>query len=86
MSRFERIANLYGVVVPFVGVLIAVVLLWNRAVDFTDLAILVAMYMITAVGVTVGFHRLLTHRAFQPPTAGSSERSPSPARCRSRAR
>ena len=54
----------YGVVVPFVGVLAAVVLLWNRAVDVTDLAILVGMYLITAVGVTVGFHRLLTHRAF----------------------
>jgi stearoyl-CoA desaturase (Delta-9 desaturase) len=64
VSRVERIANLYGVVVPFLGVLVAVVLLWNRAVDVTDLAILVGMYLITAVGVTVGFHRLLTHRAF----------------------
>jgi stearoyl-CoA desaturase (delta-9 desaturase) len=65
MTRLERNANLAGVVVPFVGVLAAVVLLWNRAVDGTDLAILGAMYMITAVGVTVGFHRLLTHRSFQ---------------------
>jgi stearoyl-CoA desaturase (delta-9 desaturase) len=64
MSRVERIANLYGVVLPFVGVLVAMVMLWDRAVDITDLAILVGMYMITAVGVTVGFHRLLTHRAF----------------------
>jgi len=64
MTRMERIANLYGVVLPFVGVLVAMVMLWNRAVDITDLAILVGMYMITAVGVTVGFHRLLTHRAF----------------------
>jgi stearoyl-CoA desaturase (Delta-9 desaturase) len=64
MSRVERIANLSGVVVPFMGVLVAVLLLWNRAVDVTDLAILVGMYLITAGGVTVGFHRLLTHRAF----------------------
>ncbi len=65
MTRAERIANLMGVVVPFVGVLVAIVLLWNRAVDAGDLAILAAMYLLTAVGVTVGFHRLLTHRAFQ---------------------
>jgi stearoyl-CoA desaturase (Delta-9 desaturase) len=65
MTRAERIANLIGVVVPFIGVLAAVVLLWNRAVDATDLGILAAMYLVTAVGVTVGFHRLLTHRAFQ---------------------
>jgi stearoyl-CoA desaturase (delta-9 desaturase) len=65
MTRLERNANLAGVVVPFLGVLAAIVLLWNRAVDGTDLAILGAMYLITAVGVTVGFHRLLTHRSFQ---------------------
>jgi stearoyl-CoA desaturase (delta-9 desaturase) len=64
VSRVDRIANLMGVLVPFVGVLVAVVMLWDRAVDVTDLAILVGMYLITAVGVTVGFHRLLTHRAF----------------------
>jgi stearoyl-CoA desaturase (delta-9 desaturase) len=64
VTRVERTANLLGVVVPFIGVVVAVILLWNRAVDFADLAILVVMYMITAVGVTVGYHRLLTHRAF----------------------
>jgi len=65
MTRVERAANLSGVVIPFLGVIGAVVLLWNRVVDVTDLAIMVVMYMFTAVGITVGFHRLLTHRAFQ---------------------
>jgi stearoyl-CoA desaturase (delta-9 desaturase) len=65
MSRAERTANLMGVLVPFLGVLVAIVLLWNRAVDVIDLAIMAVMYLITAVGITVGFHRLLTHRAFQ---------------------
>jgi stearoyl-CoA desaturase (delta-9 desaturase) len=65
MSRTERAANLGGVVVPFAGVLLAVALLWNRWVDATDLAILVATYLVTALGVTVGFHRLLTHRSFR---------------------
>ena len=64
MGRAERTANLLGVVVPFLGVLTAIVLLWNRAVDLTDLAILAVMYLVTAFGVTIGFHRLLTHRAF----------------------
>jgi stearoyl-CoA desaturase (Delta-9 desaturase) len=65
MTRAERSANLVGVAVPFAGVLVAIVLFWNRAVDAADLAILAVMYLVTAVGVTVGFHRLLTHRAFQ---------------------
>ncbi|MBA2349748.1 MAG: fatty acid desaturase [Solirubrobacterales bacterium] len=65
MSRAERFANLLGVIVPFVGVLLAVVLLWSSWVDLTDLAIFAVMYLVTAGGVTVGFHRMLTHRSFQ---------------------
>jgi stearoyl-CoA desaturase (delta-9 desaturase) len=65
VTRAERITNLIGVVVPLAGVLVSIVLLWNHAVDGTDLAILGAMYLLTGLGVTVGFHRLLTHRAFQ---------------------
>jgi stearoyl-CoA desaturase (Delta-9 desaturase) len=65
MTRAERTANLIGVVLPFAGVLAAIVLLWNRAVGVDDLALLVVMYLLTGLGVTVGYHRLLTHRAFQ---------------------
>src|SRR3954463_3874384 len=65
MSRLDRNANLAGVVVPPVGIIVAVVLLWNRAVDATDLALLLGLYVITGLGVTVGFPRLLTHRSFQ---------------------
>jgi stearoyl-CoA desaturase (delta-9 desaturase) len=65
MTRAERITNLAGVVLPFVGVIAAIVMLWNKWVDGTDLAILGVMYLLTATGVTVGYHRLLTHRAFQ---------------------
>jgi len=65
MTRGERIANLTGVVLPFLGVIAAIVMLWDKWVDGTDLAILGVMYLLTAIGVTVGYHRLLTHRAFQ---------------------
>jgi stearoyl-CoA desaturase (Delta-9 desaturase) len=65
VTRAERTANLIGVVVPVLGVLVAVGLLWNRAVDGIDLGILAGMYLLTGLGITVGFHRLLTHRAFQ---------------------
>jgi stearoyl-CoA desaturase (Delta-9 desaturase) len=65
MSRIEKWANLGAVVVPFAATIAAVVLLWNRLVNPADLAIAAVMYMLTAVGITVGFHRLLTHRSFQ---------------------
>src|SRR6195256_45045 len=65
MSRTARNVNLVGVIVPFVAFLGALVLLWNRAVGPLDLGILAFMYLISGIGVTVGFHRLLTHRAFE---------------------
>ncbi|HSI80086.1 MAG TPA: fatty acid desaturase [Solirubrobacterales bacterium] len=64
MSRAQRISNLVAVALPFLGFVAALVLLWNRAVGWTDLAIMAAMYVVTAAAVTVGFHRLLTHRSF----------------------
>lgn len=65
MSRLEKSVNLGAVVVPFLATLLAIVLLWNSWVTAADLAIAAAMYLLTAVGITVGFHRLLTHRSFQ---------------------
>ncbi|MBA3809012.1 MAG: fatty acid desaturase [Solirubrobacterales bacterium] len=65
MSRAEKAANLAGVIVPFAGTLAAIILLWDSFLDATDLALLAGLYLLTAGGITVGFHRLLTHRAFQ---------------------
>ncbi len=67
MSRVEKTANLLAVVLPFVATLAAIPLLWNSAVNWTDLGILVVMYLLTAFGITIGYHRLLTHRAFDTP-------------------
>jgi stearoyl-CoA desaturase (delta-9 desaturase) len=65
MTKVEKAANLGAVVIPFLATLTAVVLLWNSFVSAGDLAIAAVMYILTAVGITVGFHRLLTHRSFQ---------------------
>src|SRR5215204_2251184 len=67
MSKLERYANLTAVVLPFAAFLSAIVLLWNSWVGPTDLAILGVMYLLTAFGITIGYHRLLTHRALDAP-------------------
>jgi stearoyl-CoA desaturase (delta-9 desaturase) len=67
MTRSEKAVNLGAVIVPFGATVAAIALLWNRWVTPADLAIAAAMYLVTAVGITVGFHRLLTHRSFQTP-------------------
>jgi stearoyl-CoA desaturase (Delta-9 desaturase) len=65
MTRPEKLANLGAVVLPFAATLAAVVLLWDRLVSWHDLGLFAAMYVATALGITVGFHRLLTHRSFR---------------------
>jgi|SRR5215217_9281060 len=64
MTTAQRTFNLIGVVVPFLALLAGIVLLWNTLVDWSDLFVFGLMYVIAGLGVTVGFHRMLTHRAF----------------------
>jgi len=54
------------VVVPLLATVYAIWLLWNRAVNWSDITLLLIMYSLSAFGVTVGFHRMLTHRSFKP--------------------
>jgi stearoyl-CoA desaturase (delta-9 desaturase) len=39
--------------------------LWNRELRLRDVVIFAVMYVPIGLGVTVGFHRLLTHRSFK---------------------
>jgi stearoyl-CoA desaturase (Delta-9 desaturase) len=65
MSRTHKLTNLIGVAVPPLCVVAAIVLLWNRAVGPLELALMAALYVLTALGITLGFHRMFTHRAFE---------------------
>jgi stearoyl-CoA desaturase (delta-9 desaturase) len=52
------------VVLPFAGLIAAIWLLWGRGVGLADLGLAALFYLVTGFGVTVGFHRCLTHRSF----------------------
>jgi stearoyl-CoA desaturase (Delta-9 desaturase) len=39
--------------------------LWSRLLGWSDVIVFVIMYVATGLGVTVGFHRLFTHRSFK---------------------
>ena len=65
VSTPVRLMNLTAVILPFLGFLAVVVLLWGRGFTWVDCGLLLGMYALTAVGITVGYHRLFTHRAFE---------------------
>jgi len=62
-----RMINLGAVLVPIGGLAVAMALTWGTAFDWTYLWIMTAMSFISGFGITVGFHRLCTHRAFSTP-------------------
>jgi stearoyl-CoA desaturase (Delta-9 desaturase) len=61
----RKAAVLIVVVAPFIATGIAIVQLWQWAVNWQDLALMLAMYVPISLGVTAGFHRMLTHRSFR---------------------
>jgi stearoyl-CoA desaturase (delta-9 desaturase) len=65
LSFGMRVATLLAVVVPFLGLIAALALLWGWGVTPVEVGLLAGMYALTAIGITVGFHRLLSHRSFE---------------------
>ncbi len=64
-SPGAQMVTLSAILLPFAGLVAAIFLLWGWGVTWTDLGLLIALYFLTVFGVTVGFHRLFTHAAFE---------------------
>jgi stearoyl-CoA desaturase (delta-9 desaturase) len=65
MTRAHKIGNLIAVGLPPAALIAAVVLLWGRAIGPLELGLMIGLYVVTCLGVTLGYHRMLTHRAFE---------------------
>ena len=65
LPRAQQVSNLVAIVLPFAAFAVAIALLWGGPIQWIDLAVLGVTYAATCLGITVGFHRLLTHRSFQ---------------------
>jgi stearoyl-CoA desaturase (delta-9 desaturase) len=52
-------------VLPFVGLGLVVWQLWESLLHPSDIVVFAIMYLTTTAGITVGFHRLFTHRSFK---------------------
>src|SRR5258707_8242234 len=58
-------------VLPFLGTLVALVLLFYRPIGALEISLFFGMWLITGLGLTVGYHRLFAHRAIGGLSAGS---------------
>jgi stearoyl-CoA desaturase (delta-9 desaturase) len=64
-ERADRIVTGAVTVLPFVALGVVCWQLWADLLRWSDVAVFLIMYVICATGVTVGFHRHLTHRSFK---------------------
>ena len=67
VANERRDRAITGVVtaVPILSLFFVGWLLWDRVLGWNDLFVFGVLYLLTGFGITVGFHRLLTHRAFK---------------------
>jgi stearoyl-CoA desaturase (Delta-9 desaturase) len=61
----DRIITGLITLVPFVLLGLAGWQVWNEALHWHDLTVFAIVYAVTGFGITVGFHRLFTHRSFK---------------------
>jgi stearoyl-CoA desaturase (delta-9 desaturase) len=61
----DRIATGTVTVIPFLALGVVVWQAWSNSLYWSDVIVFAIMYMLTGLGITVGFHRHLTHRAFK---------------------
>ncbi len=61
----DFVANVVAMTVPLFLLVFAAWRAWGGALRWSDLTVLAITYSLTGIGVTVGFHRLFTHRSFK---------------------
>ena len=63
-DRADRFATALVTLLPLVALAIVAPLAWGGFLHWYDLVVFALCYVPTGLGITVGYHRLLTHRAF----------------------
>ena len=61
----ERIVRTLVVALPPAALVVAGFLAWGGTLHWQDLLVLAITYTLSGLGVTVGYHRLFTHRSFK---------------------
>ena len=60
-----KILTLIAVVVPPVVLAVSIWYAWGGYFSWTDLTMMIVGYFMTSMGITIGYHRLYTHKSFE---------------------
>jgi stearoyl-CoA desaturase (delta-9 desaturase) len=68
MPIAQQVTMFLSVVGPIAGLVTAMALLWHRgpaSIGWPEVVAMIGMYTLCGFGVTIGYHRLYTHRSFE---------------------
>jgi stearoyl-CoA desaturase (delta-9 desaturase) len=65
LPAYVKFLNMLVVALPFVGFIAATIYFWGWGLNALHLTVFLVMVTTTSLGVTIGFHRLFTHKAFE---------------------
>jgi stearoyl-CoA desaturase (Delta-9 desaturase) len=61
----SQVGSVVAIVLPFLGLIAAIILIWHTRFSWLILSLFFGGYVVTTLGVTVGYHRLFTHKSFK---------------------
>jgi stearoyl-CoA desaturase (Delta-9 desaturase) len=64
-SVSTRVVVAAVILIPLLALIAAVPVAWNRWISWLDVLLALVLYLFTAVGITVGYHRYFTHGSFK---------------------
>jgi len=65
LSLGARVTTLVVILLPMAALIVGIAYAWGWGIGWTELGLLVGMYLLTGFGVTIGYHRYFTHRSFK---------------------
>lgn len=66
-STLNKIILFLVVWIPLLATVWGIILLWNHMVNMSSLLVMLVMFILGGFGITIGYHRMLTHKSFHAP-------------------
>jgi stearoyl-CoA desaturase (delta-9 desaturase) len=71
LHRIQRTHFLLFDILPLLGTVVALALLFYRPLTWLDMTLFFIMWLLTGIGITAGYHRLFAHRSYRTSNAVS---------------
>jgi stearoyl-CoA desaturase (delta-9 desaturase) len=66
-SLLNKTILFFVVWIPILATVLGIYFLWNHMVNMSSLVVMLVMFILGGFGITIGYHRMLTHKSFQAP-------------------